>query len=655
MLNMIGLRVGLLLAAGLLPMMACRLCADPGRELTRDELEQAEAARVKSGGPTVRLPPFLVTGSIHQEWQYAELPGFEILSTCSKSDTEEFVREVWWQQESLSEIVPTNLQARDTVPVSLILFNEQNQRSMSQGVATLARKQAAEAARAMAEAGIQSLTVQETELIPQLKLWDEDSTGVDIILSHRAGGRYRNISFAPDYIYFLLARRAPPVPPWFIEGVLNFYQIQQLERIAAADPTRVTERVSTVFGTFEGEVVVQPANTMERVPPVPPLVWITPTVSALLKAHPDFLSLMPLQELLGSRSPAAGDEPGKRAWFSRVGHGIHISATPDVAWGPLIPMRELVDDYPANGSSPEVKQAWLSRFWLSAQAQMILRKGAERDSPWRREVWRSQIMLFLRWVYDDGGGARRKALWKFVDRSGTEPVTEGLFRECFGLGYEEAQGRMLEYLPRALNKGFDLAPGASVDAPTIRLREATDGERGRIIGDWQRKETEFVRASARDYAEEYGEQAEHTLMDAYDSGSREPGLLAALGLYEYMDGDAVQERAFLEEAVRTGAVRPRAYVELARLRYAEAIRKPGGRGGRLDPAQVEAVMALLQSIRAQLPPQLSGYELAAAALEHAEGPPSAADLGMLREGLGFFPGDPALVRAVEDLAKRPGR
>ena len=74
-----------------------------------------------------------------------------ILSTCSRSDTEEFVREVWWQQESLSEIVPPSLQARDTVPVSLILFSEQNQRAMSQGVAALARKQAAEAMRAMAE------------------------------------------------------------------------------------------------------------------------------------------------------------------------------------------------------------------------------------------------------------------------------------------------------------------------------------------------------------------------------------------------------------------------------------------------------------------------------------------------------------------------
>ena len=152
-------------------------------------------------------------------------------------------------------------------------------------------------------------------MIPQLKLWDEDSTGVDIILNHRAGGRYRNIGSAPDSISFLLARRAPPVPTWFIEGVLNFYQTQQLERIAAADPTRVTERVSTVFGTFEGEVMAPPANTMESVPPLPPLVWISPTISALLRAHPEFLSLMPLQELLGDARP-------RPVTNGRSGHGF---------------------------------------------------------------------------------------------------------------------------------------------------------------------------------------------------------------------------------------------------------------------------------------------------------------------------------------------
>ena len=147
---------------------------------------------------------------------------------------------------------------------------------------------------------------------------------------------------------------------------------------------------------------------------------------------------------------------------------------------------------------------------------------------------------------------------------------------------------MLEYLPRALRKGFDLAPDASVDAPTIRLRDATDGERGRIIGDWQRKETEFVRASARDYADEYAEQAEHTLMDAYDSGSRDPGLLAALGLYECMAGDAVQDTGLSRgsRADRCGqapGLRRACPPALCR-----GHREAGRRGGGLGPAQVSS-------------------------------------------------------------------
>ncbi len=228
---MTKLRVVWLPAIALQTLIVCRVAADTGVEPVRDELADAFAAsRPGPSNGAIQLPPYLVTTATIMDWRYAVLPGFEILSCCPKDDTEEFVQEAYWQQASLDEIVPPNLQARNTVPMSLILFNDNAKRAMSDSVAALTREQVEQMRGRLADAGVVSVAPPDSELIPQIKLWDEDSTGVDIILGHRESGGYRNLAFTPDYIFFLLARRAPPLPARFIEGVLDFYQTQQVTR-----------------------------------------------------------------------------------------------------------------------------------------------------------------------------------------------------------------------------------------------------------------------------------------------------------------------------------------------------------------------------------------------------------------------------------------
>jgi hypothetical protein len=197
-------------------------------------------------------------------------------------------------------------------------------------------------------------------------------------------------------------------------------------------------------------------------------------------------------------------------------------------------------------------------------------------------------------------------------------------------------------------------PETPVDTPWAEVRDPTEAEEARILGDWQRKEVEFVRPTYPYYAEKYATQAEHTLMRAYRHGARNPDLLAAIGLYECTAGNDAQAGEFLAAAVQAQVARPRAYVELARLRLAAALAQPAGAGRRLDRRQVDSVLDLLQSPPARQPPQLLAFLLAAEAWEHADFAPHPDELRMLAAGLYFFPADPRLVLAVAQLEARAG-
>jgi len=194
----------------------------------------------------------------------------------------------------------------------------------------------------------------------------------------------------------------------------------------------------------------------------------------------------------------------------------------------------------------------------------------------------------------------------------------------------------------------------ALDPQQIELRFSTEAEEARLLGDWERKEIDFVRGSSPEYAGRYADQAGLTLMRAYDDGVRDPGLLAAVGLYECAVGEDGHARGFLEAAVRARVARPQAYVELARIRLAAAMANPAGKGGKLDRDQVASVLDLLQATRSLQPPQLKAFLLAAGAWERADFIPTPAELRMLGEGLHFFPYDPQLVLATAQLDAAAG-
>jgi len=133
--------------------------------------------------------------------------------------------------------------------------------------------------------------------------------------------------------------------------------------------------------------------------------------------------------------------------------------------------------------------------------------------------------------------------------------------------------------------------GGIVNPPDpVTVRRATDAEVGRIKG-------EAFRLSGQD------EAARREFVVAYLRGERDPQLLASLGLMARQHHDDTRARTYLEAvAAATPTVpRPRAYLELARLRSADLTAKSAGRS--LEAPQLAEVLQPLFTAQ-RLPQQL---------------------------------------------------
>ena len=263
-------------------------------------------------------------------------------------------------------------------------------------------------------------------------------------------------------------------------------------------------------------------------------------------------------------------------------------------------------------------------------------------------VWAAQAELFIRWGLEGKGSPRREGFLKFVERSSVELVTEQLAQDCLGFDYAGLAEQLTAFLPTVVRKDVTLRPGVPIKLPPLPLRHATDGEIARIKGDWERLEIDYVRRHYPALAPKYAEQARRTLLRAYDRNDRDPRLLAILGLCEIDAGYPAAARDYLEAAARLDVVRPRAWLELARLRLADHLAAAPG-AGRLDAGQAADVLAPLFTARSQPPPLPEVYELIADVWSHSAVPPTHGHLAVLSEGVALFPRRSSLVQRAAAL------
>ncbi|MSU50781.1 MAG: hypothetical protein EXS37_17125 [Opitutus sp.] len=313
--------------------------------------------------------------------------------------------------------------------------------------------------------------------------------------------------------------------------------------------------------------------------------------------------------------------------------------------------------------------------WLSETGSAALKTGPEanrpllpladffagdlsRGDPAQGEalsLWQAQAALFVRWGLGGRGAPRRVALWTFAVRAAAEPVTEPLFQECFGLDFATAREQLAEHLPEAMREKLVLRPAQRPRLPDYALRPADEVEIARIKGDWERLEIGYVKAQFPVLAEKYLEQARRTLKRAYDRGSRDPRLLAVMGLCEVDAGNDVAARAFLEDAAgRTKTLRSRAWYELARLRFAALGAQRAGAGPGLTPDQADEVFTPLLATREQEPPLAEVYELIAEVWAVCAQAPTRAQLAVLEDAVRTFPRRTELVYRTAEVNVRHG-
>ena len=266
----------------------------------------------------------------------------------------------------------------------------------------------------------------------------------------------------------------------------------------------------------------------------------------------------------------------------------------------------------------------------------------EAINPLGNNVWAKQSYAFVHMCLYGRGKRYQKAFGTFLMRLGKEPITEELFKECFKMDYKKMLLELRGYIDftdyqhqEYVLKGAGLTSGAP-----LALRDATESEVGRIKGEALALAGHQAKAKAE-------------LTAPYIRGEREPKLLAALGLYDRVNGEETRARKFIEAATAAKVVRPRAYLELARFRYADALAKPGA-GAQFSPEQVAAITGPLLVARLQPPSLPEVYELMTETWVRSATPPKKEDVVYLVEGVRLFPGRLKMLYAAAGLSAQAG-
>jgi hypothetical protein len=335
-------------------------------------------------------------------------------------------------------------------------------------------------------------------------------------------------------------------------------------------------------------------------------------------------------------------------------------------------LKQLKDDRASDRTTPI---AMLPLGELFSEAQ---------PAPARLPLWESEAALVVRWGLMGPGSddpVTARGFLELARRARVEPVTEKMFTECLGFGYEAMEARLDSFLRAVLAKPTTVDLDIPAGFPKPRMKPATADQIGRILGDWLRMQGNSFRnldpALSRESLYYAGRMLERAYRDdnglppdvnpsggAGNSTDRapdtllgqavamkpfivtaerihDPRLLAVYGLYEHDTGDDEKARELLEAAVTTGVTRPAAYVVLAKLRFTEATGRPAGAGGKLSAAQAASVLEPLHTAL-RFVPSSEAYSLIVGAWTRCEAKPSEGDMDEIAKGVALYPRNASL-------------
>jgi hypothetical protein len=197
----------------------------------------------------VELPMFIVEDSKHPlNWRYASLPGLEVLSTCSRKDTDTFTESFYLVYQAFHLLVPEELSFRPSLPLTVILLDQKDQAVTKEIAAEVinaervrvSHSQLADVAGSPVQvppllptsAMVRSVgrpPTQELAFFPNMRLSDSDSYMMFTLLNPW-GFSANGLTLAPEEVAYLLERRTPRLPSWYIDGIKYLYQSAVLRR-----------------------------------------------------------------------------------------------------------------------------------------------------------------------------------------------------------------------------------------------------------------------------------------------------------------------------------------------------------------------------------------------------------------------------------------
>lgn len=488
------------------------------------------AAETTATGPIVELPKFVVTGkpvpTEAEAWRYAAIPGIEVLSNAPDRETQRILSNFQQFQNALK--VASLIQDRSNTPLLFVFCR--------------------------------APTAADLLLPGGRKLVNEPPQGVFVGRSRAAivVGIGRNVDQTSIGIGSgLLARAQREIgESWrdaaASEARMNDSTAPEELDFRAADPVSENSDEELRAGHLDTDrqlpYLYMKYLLTQSDPPLP--FWFQEglmRIVADMEVQPDFVSI--------------GDGRSFMAFFSpRSARMV-----------PLIPFEEFFTIGEAELASARDDKTTAKVSIVTAQA------------------WPQQAHAFAHLCLFGEGGKWKKPLSKLLVRAAKQPVTEALFKECFGMSFKEMGTHMRGYVTFVDSTRQEFrAKGAKPAAPApVALREATDAEVGRIKG--------YALQLAGQVS-----QGRSEFIAAYHRGDRDPELLAGLGLIELENGKTERGYQFLKAAVAGKTRNPDAYVALARERMAAAAAAPG-QDGRYSAEQTAEIVKLARSA-VELPP-----------------------------------------------------